>query len=270
MEFNDYKSLEESGARFVEKLGRKGTKHISQRILCNGENYVLKKFRSESEAIRESKAHEILSEQTDLLLPRKIFRDREVILYEYILELGECTPIEMIEDWQKIHINNELANYFEVENPRAEYIEWLAGKIIERGDLYGKNRGEYSRIIKIGISDLVNPPELGVVHGDLHLGNVIVRGGFRFYIDLETCAVKDPITDLVPTVLNHLDWKDRLVQYYCGITGADEGAVKRRLTTLSMFRGTKLMGYQDNRNIKKEIKLKARRRIIKSLDSLLE
>jgi len=269
MEINNYKNLIESGAKFLEKLGKRGTKHFSYRVRCNGANYVLKKFRSERETRRESEAHDILSRRTKLLFPRKIFRDGEFILYEYICGTEECTPLEMVGDWRKVHIDCELSNYFDIDIPNIRHVEWLARKVAERGDLYGDNRREYSRIIKTGMVDLVSPPELCVVHGDLHLGNVITREGSRFYIDLESCAVRDPITDLVPAVLYHLDWKESLIQHYCEIANLDEKTIKRRLATLSVFRGTKLIGYHNNRDIKEEIKLKARRRIIKSLDSFL-
>jgi fructosamine-3-kinase len=270
MVFNNYEELVNSSAIVVEKLGRKGTKHLSHKIKYGEKYLVLKRFRSSEEAQKESKAYDIIGKNTGLLLPKKYFTDGEFLLYEFIKTSSQCTPLELIHDWQEIHSNKDLVCFFEVEKPNREHVDWLAEKVIERKDLYGLYRKKYAEIIKQGINELTNPPDLGVVHGDLRLDNVICNKNEIFYLDLESCGTKDPISDLVPTVLFHIDWKNSVIELYNKITGINKRDINRRLAVLSMFRGTKLIGFHNQRNIKEELKIKARKRVIRSLDSFLK
>jgi hypothetical protein len=270
MRFKNYQNFMNSGAVYEGPIAKRGQKHRTIKYSLEGHDFVLKQFRSEKEMIWEATAHDLLKSKSDLLLPDRYFLEENLILYDFIPETFKCTPLEAISDWIKIHAKQDIISLLPVECSKEIYVESVMSYVRARKDLYGPNNLNYVDIIERGKNFLTKPENLSVVHGDPHMGNVIGSKQGRAYIDLEVCCVKDPVVDLVSIILYHLDWKDRVVDFYCSESSIEEAEIRKTIPVHTIFRGVKLIFFHNERKIKEEIKLKARNRILKSLDSLLE
>ena len=269
MKFESFSEFASSGATYNGPATKRPQRHITSKYSFGDKKFILKKFGSEDQMKTEAAAYDALTENVDVLLPPRHFARGTYTLYDFITATSQCTPREIISDWTKIHARRDTLEIFPCEKPSHEEVEVVIARVRADDVLYGAERQCYADAIERGRRFLTHPKNRALIHGDLHLGNVVATRRGRFYLDLEFCGIKDPLIDLVPTLLFHSDWNERVIDAYSTQSTFKDDEIREGASIQAVFRGVSLIAIHKARAVKEEARKRARNIILNSLNILL-